>query len=665
MRRFDAIIVAVITMVLIVGLAAISWETVRAARGLLLPALDQKADTVARSVASLVDEAAAIGIPLDRLVRADDVLDQALAENPEFAFLAIRDAEGRVVASARAAEVPEAALTAATPDIQTTAAPVREGAPEYGTVVVGTPVAVARTVLRDLGLDVAVLLVVAVLVALELIAFAFSLSSTALVRGLARRLDSLRGEDFRPHPPVSGSGPLADEVTAVDAEVTRVRTEHARLRDAAVAAGDAEALGALDGLAARTKLNAVRHTPAVSLVAVRAPVFLFFFAEELTRPFLPSFIKSVAQPVAGLSTEMVIAIPIILFMLIVALGQPVLNTWTERFGRARSLRAGALVAMAGYLGTSVATDIMELIAFRTITAIGFGTVFVAAQGYIVGRTGIANRARGIGLFVSAIMAAMLCGPPIGGIVADRLGVNAAFVMSAAMAFVAYVCAYVALPKDAPDRSALARGVRLRDVGVVLSQPVLFLLIVGCAVPAKMMLIGLVMYYLPLDLANAFEPAVIGRVLMLYGLAMLIIVPLVSRLSDEGTRRVPYVVLGGLLGGTSVVHLFLWPEPWGAALMVLQIGIAQGISTTPQSALVGELGKRILPDLSEGGLYGVFRLVERLGTAIGPAFVGAIWGTWGGEAAVVFTAAVVVAGALLFGLATVVAGGRPMVTARVS
>jgi predicted MFS family arabinose efflux permease len=664
-RRFDAAIMAVITAVLIAGLAAISWETVRAARGLLLPALDQKADTVARSVASLVDEAATVGIPLDRLVRAEEVLEEALTENPEFAFLAIRDGSGRIVASAREADVPEAALTEVTPEIQLTEAPVRAGAPEYGAVVVGTPVAVARTVLRDLGLDVAVLLVVAVLVALELIAFAFSLSSTALVRGLAGRLDSLRREDFRLHPPVPGTGPLAEELSAVDAEVARVRSDHLRLREAAAAAGDAGAVAALDSLAARTGLSAVRHTPSVSLVAVRAPVFLFFFAEELTRPFLPSFIKSLAQPVAGLSTEMVIAIPIILFMLIVALGQPILNTWTERFGRARSLRAGALIAIVGYLGTSQATDIVELIGFRTITAIGFGTVFVAAQGYIVDRTGAANRARGIGLFVSAIMAAMLCGPPIGGIVADRLGVNAAFVMSAAMALVAYICAYVALPKDPAARSGTARGVRLRDVGVVLAQPVLFLLIVGCAVPAKMMLIGLVMYYLPLDLAAAFEPAVIGRVLMLYGLAMLVIVPLVSRLSDEGSRRVPYVVLGGILGGTSVVHLFLWPEPWGAALMVLQIGIAQGISTTPQSALVGELGKRILPDLSEGGLYGVFRLVERLGTAAGPAFVGWIWGVWGGETAVIVTAGVAIAGALLFGLAAALAGRRPIMAAEAS
>ncbi|MBJ3776344.1 MFS transporter [Acuticoccus mangrovi] len=657
MRRFDGAILLCVTAILMAGLAAISWQTVRSAEAILLPALEQKADTVARSLSSLVAEAVDYGIPLDRMVRADEVLKDAIAENGDFAYIAVDDKSGRTLAFAAAdayADIrgeDDAAM-------RTVTAPIERNGQTIAVVVVGTPDEVARTVVRELWLDVAVLLVVALLVALELITFAFSIPSAVMMRGLAQRLDALRRGDFRPHLPLAGSGPLADEVTAVDTAIARTREDHRLLREEAMERGDEAALEELDRLAARHQLEVARHEPPVSLVAVRAPVFLFYLAEEMTRPFLPSYIESMARPIAGLSVEFVIALPIILFMALVAFLQPSLNGWTERIGRARSLRGGAVIALFGYLGTAGATDMSQLILCRAITAIGFATVFVSAQGFIVDRTGAESRARGIGLFVSAIMAAMLCGPPIGGIVADRLGVSAAFVMSAAMALIAYLCALVALQRDPKRTTPPARAVRMSDVMAVLRQPVLFLLLIGCALPSKMILIGVCFYFLPLDLAaDGFQPAVIGRVLMLYGLAMLILVPMISRVSDERSKRVPYVVFGGVLSGLAVAHLFLWPQPWGGALMVLQIGLAQGISTTPQSALVGELGRLHLPELSEGGIYGVFRLIERTGTAVGPAMVALIWGAASGEAAVVAMGVLLVVGALLFGLASTGLGER--------
>lgn len=660
MRRFDLIIISFVTAILIAGLAAISWQTIRTAQTLLLPALDQKADTVARSLSSLVSEAMGYGMAIEDLVRADEVLVTTLNENPEFGYAAIVDEEGGPIAFAKGDDVavPEGSLLDGGSAMRVITAPITVDGIEAGEVVVGIPNAVAQTLVRELWVDVAVLLVVAILVALELVAFAFSVSSAVLMRGLAQRFDALSKGDFRPHTPLQGTGRIAEEVQAVDAEIDRVRQTHATLAAKAEAQGASEASTSLKAMGERNQLGATRHDPPVSLVAVRAPVFLFFFAEELTRPFLPTFIEGLAEPVAGLSKEMVIAFPIILFMAIVAFSQPIFNTWTERFGRARSLRVGALVAMVGFLGTALSSSMMELIVFRSITAVGFGTVFVSAQGYIVDRTGARNRARGIGLFVSAIMAAMLCGPPIGGIVADRLGVNAAFVLSAAMALIAYICAFVALRRDTPTGETNARAVRFGDILTVLRQPLLMLLVVGCALPSKMILIGVCFYYLPLAMtAEGFEPAAIGRVLMLYGLAMLIIVPAISRLSDERSRRTVYVVLGGVLSGAAVLHLFIWPAPWGAALMVLQIGIAQGISTTPQSALVGELGRRHLPHLSEGGLYGVFRLIERTGTALGPAVVALIWGATDGSTAVMAMGGLVVLGALVFGLAAIGSTGK--------
>jgi len=649
MRRFDFVIVSLVTGILVAGLVLISWHTVRSAEGVLLPALDSKAQSVAGSIAGLGSEAVGYGIPVERFVKADEVLRAVLDENREFAFATLFDGEGTIVAQAtrgRAGGFDGADES----DYIMVSAPIEANGVLAGEVVIGTPRAVAERLVRDLWIDVAVLLLVSVLVAMELTAFAFTLPTALLLRGLTQRLEALRSGDVRPHPALTGSGPMAAEVETVDAEIARMRQTHERLRKRAAALGDAAAERELQRLAQKHRLAEDRDLPPVSLMAVRAPVFLFYFAEEMTRPFLPSYIASYAQPMLGLPVEIVIALPIIVFMAIVALTQPTLNGWTERLGRARSLRTGALLSCLGFFGTAYADQMGELIAFRALTAAGFALVFVSAQGFIVDRTEAHHRARGIGLFVSAIMAAMLCGPPIGGIVADRLGDSTAFTVSAVMALVAYICALAALPSDGPRRVGGQRGVKLGDIATVLRQPLMASLLLGCALPSKMLLIGLCFYILPLNLAREFEPAVIGRVLMLYGLAMLVIVPAVSRWSDEASRRMSFVTIGGLVSALSVVHYFAWPQPWGAALMVLQIGIAQGVSTTPQSALVGEIGKRILPDLSEGGIYGVFRLVERLGTAIGPLFVGVIWSLASAETAMFATGALVAIGAIAFAIA---------------
>ncbi|MEM0908453.1 MAG: MFS transporter, partial [Pseudomonadota bacterium] len=651
-RRFDATIVALVTALMVVGLAAISWRTVDTAHTILLPALSANADTAARSIASLVSDAVGYGIPLEKLVDADGVLRAALDENRDFAFATIVAADGTIIAEATRGSY--RGLAGAYDSVSLVSAPIIAAGTPHGEVMVATPLQVADDLIRDLWIDAAVVLLVAVLVAVELTAFAFTLPSARILRGLTQRLNALRRGDLRPYPPVEGRGEIAAEVVAVDQEVARVRKEHERLTQEGAGVADRASAQTLDGLATRHRLREIREAPSPSLAVIRAPVFLFFLAEEMNRPFLPTYIARFAEPAAGLSTELVIALPIVIFMAIVALSQPTLNGWTERIGRARSLRAGALIGVIGFLGTGFSSSMMDLIGFRALTAVGVALVFVSAQGFIVDRTEPRQRARGIGLFVSAIMAAMLCGPPIGGILADRLGDHTAFTVSAVMALAAFLCAFAALPRDERLSDRHTRGVQLLDLWQVLTRPIMFALLVGCALPAKMLLIGVCFYYLPLTLSTQFEPAIIGRVLMLYGLAMLVVVPAVSRVSDQAHARTPFVVGGAIASALALVHLVVWPEPWGAALMVLQIGIAQGLSTTPQSALVGEIGRRIVPELSEGGIYGVFRLVERLGTAIGPLFVGAIWTIASPEAALVALAIVIVLGASLFAFMSFIA-----------
>ena len=64
-------------------------------------------------------------------------------------------------------------------------------------------------------------------------------------------------------------------------------------------------------------------------------------AEELTRSYLPSYVNQLLVAVPGISPQVVIGLPIMLFMLIVALGQPYLGSWSERVGRRKAMLVGA------------------------------------------------------------------------------------------------------------------------------------------------------------------------------------------------------------------------------------------------------------------------------------------------------------------------------------
>ena len=52
---------------------------------------------------------------------------------------------------------------------------------------------------------------------------------------------------------------------------------------------------------------------------------------------------------------------------------------TEALGRGRCLRAGSALAVVGFVGTAYAGDMVELLAFRSLTAFGYAAVFVAAH----------------------------------------------------------------------------------------------------------------------------------------------------------------------------------------------------------------------------------------------------------------------------------------------
>jgi MFS family permease len=518
-------------------------------------------------------------------------------------------------------------------------------------------------------LDVVVVLVVSLFFTLELLNFMAGVRLAAGLGEFHHTVNRLREGDFTVVKHVRANDEIGRLLVRVDTAIeqlnARFRAINDELREKLLLANEvaAERLRpaseAMDKIRAKYRFGAVNAPPVAdetNLSRIRAPLFAFIIAEELTRSYLPSYVKELLVPVAGLSPQVVIGLPIMLFMLIVALGQPYLGGWSERVGRRTAMLLGAMVATAGFGLSALAYNLYDFLLWRSLCAFGYAMVFVAAQGYVLDRTDASNRATGFALFIGAIMVATVCGPSIGGILADNIGYRASFAISAVMAFIS-ILAIWRLPREDvrdPNRRA-SRAPTMREI-LALVTSARFMTLTGlAAMPAKIILTGLCFYLVPLYIVSiGSTQAMAGRLLMVYAVMMVLIVPLSAGLSDASMRRERYVSWGLIISGVSGL-LMLLATPENSVLVlfgvVALLGIGQALSIAAQSALVGERCREEIARFGDDAVYGVYRLLERIGNALGPLAASMLVVAWGYLGAFVALSAFVFVCGLLFALAT--------------
>ncbi|CAO3409213.1 hypothetical protein [Azospirillum largimobile] len=374
--------------------------------------------------------------------------------------------------------------------------------------------------------------------------------------------------------------------------------------------------------------------PGSAVAGMRAALFLFMLAEELSRSFLPLYTRELYTPIAGLSETLMMGLPIGLFMALVAVFTPFAGAWADRFGSRRTLLLGTLPAVAGFAGTALAGSLAELLLWRSACALGYAVMFIGAQGFIARHTPAGQRARGMAQFVAAVIVAGLCGAPLGGILADFLGYRATFAASALLALAAAVAAATLLPADRAER-AQNRRFRLGDVGGLLANPRFVALLMFSSVPTKLMLTGYLFYLVPVSLHAAGEtPAGIGRLMMTYGLVIVLLGPWVSRLADRTGRHALFAGIGGLVGGVGTLAILLDPGVPGILAGIAALGVAHALNNATQLALVPEVCRTECARMGESSVFAVYRLLERGGSVAGPLLAAAIADRFGIQAALV-------------------------------
>jgi MFS family permease len=646
----------VVTLAVMIALAINAYLSHRTFERALAPEVGKKVVSVGASIRSLVLRAVESGIPFTELYGVTEGFDEIKEEAPEIAYLVITDTSGKVLHERMKAPAgAEAYLTAPrTLDLLRTPeaipAPVRLSsqymislpivAPDrpLGLLHMGIDVQFVNAMVFDMLLDVIVVLVVSLFFTLELLHFIAGVKLDASLRTLGETFARGAEGDFRTPPHSAGEQTFGSLMQLLQSTLARINHAFAGLGHAiddarrvpaherSPALGEAQA--GLASLSQRYRFgreSEIREADPGLLAKVRAPLFVFILAEELTRSFLPAYVQKLLIPLPGISPQMVLGLPIALFMLIVAIGQPFFGLWCERVGHRRAMLIGGAVAAAGFAGSALAYNVLELLAWRSLCGMGYGMVFVAAQSYVLDHAPPTQRASSFAIFVGAIMAAGVCGPSIGGILADNIGMRPTFALAAVLA-VGSLVVMQGLPDSRPttDGKLPVRVPHLREIGTLLLNRN-FMLVTGlAAMPAKILLTGMCFYLVPLYVLTVESTqAMSGRILMTYGAVMVVVAPLTAALATT-RERMHWLVGGGLvvsgLGGA--LMLAGASIGWVFAAVVL-VGIGQALSTSAQSALVAEHCPSEIANMGDGIVYGVYRLLERLGNALGPIIAAAL------------------------------------------
>lgn len=653
----------------------------------MIPELDRKAQAVGRDLGAQVERAVGYGIPIDRLVGMDEFFSPVLEANPEIRYLAVTDERGRVLFLKGAdRDVLEPHYRSADFDLERDgrkasiagfldiALPVAEDGRRVGQVHVGFDAGYVRGRLMGILLDVGVVAAVSLIVAFEILLFVVFFNVTGPMKLVGHVLDQARRGDFSQVPGIPSQDEVGQFVRALTAAVRSVDGLYRRLVayidevksahfDKGVVERVAEVESRVNFLFRFASAGAPQPLHERRATDIRLPLFLFVFAEELSRSFMPLYIGELLRPVPGLTAEMVTAIPIAVFMACIALATPLGGRIAERLGSRRVFMIGMVPALLGYVMTGLAHSVYDLVLWRAATGFGYALVTMACQSYISKAVRGEARTQGLGVFIGAVLTASVCGTAMGGVLSERFGYQATFLVSAALALLSGWMVYQLLSATAEEPGDLREPSRGELIGLLRNWRFSFL-VVFAAIPSKIALAGFLFFLAPLNLAAAgYGLGDIARTVMLYPIAVVVLSPLVARLADTTSWRPGLVAVGGLIGGLGLLAPALLPGSWPVVAGIVALGVAHGLSASPQLSLVPDICWIECRAIGQTNVLAFVRLLERLGSVAGPLLAAAFVPVWGLTGAIVALGVIVLAMAMVFAVVSGAYGKGPHLSAK--
>ena len=371
---------------------------------------------------------------------------------------------------------------------------------------------------------------------------------------------------------------------------------------------------------------------------IRPVAFLFLFAVALSVSFLPLHMASLYKPMFGLSKDIVLGLPISVEMLCVLIVLFPSAGWMDRRGWHEPFFVGGFIAVIGLFLSGIATGPLEFIFYRGIMGAGYGFSWIALQGFVVSNCTANERATGMSTLVAGIFAGSICGSAVGAMLAERIGYRPVFFIAAGiMVFslfftLLFLKNYFIKPKV--PASGPQKHVKGAFFKIMLNRNIFFTFIFSI-IPTSICVVGVLYYMSPIYLNRiGTTQSNIGRAFMVYGLCMIYIAPLISRLVDKTANKRIFIVISGLCSGLGLIVFYYFNGFFTMLFMIFMLGIASSFGTASQLVFVLDL--KISNEIGLGKVMSFQRTADKIGQMMGPIIFGLVAGIVGVESGIAAT-----------------------------
>ena len=607
----------------------------------LRPYLVDKARAVAVSVQQDIEYAISIGIPFDKIRGLDKHIESLIKEHPEVRAMQVVSGpemsafndmvKGDTENNYKAVDYRVANLiVTAAAGFSTILSSDGSDDEMISVEVVNDGIVFAHVVpvidenylngkMTLVFFDTLVILIAVSLVALEIVVVLSASQLSEPFRVAERALNRRAAGDLRQYQSGMGNGRLANFIRTLNTYNATLRD---KLKSALDSVKDVGRREKLSELSERSKLFVTDARQQASIMDARIPLFVFCFAEELQKSFLPLFVAEFYSENDLFSRDIMMGLPISAFMFVIAVFTPFAGKLVDKFGNKPFFLAGLVPAIGGYLMCYLAQSGNDILLGRSMTAIGYAVITISCQSYIASVVVVENRARGMAVFVGVLMSATMCGTAIGAILADWLGFKAVFLFAIGFALVAALLGWGMLSTDLPEPELKKTPVNLSKspIATLLRNSQFVLIVLFCAIPAKVILTGFLYLFVPIYLASLeATQSEIGRVMMLYSLIIIPLSPFASGFADRLGKNLWMVIIATIASGIVLLGLYQNASVAMVLGVVAALGGVHAFLKAPLIVAAMEAAEKS-PDITRTGALSLLRTSERIGSVIGPVVV---------------------------------------------
>lgn len=277
---------------------------------------------------------------------------------------------------------------------------------------------------------------------------------------------------------------------------------------------------------------------------------------------------------------------------------------------------GVLFLAVGNLLSGLSSTVLPYILSRAVAGLGLGYILMTTRSLAVS---LPERNLAIAEFGAGSIAGLNCGAVIGGMLADRLGYDAVFFLAAVSAIVPFIfvrrlmIGFEIEKRETSDVSALAKFVNI----IADKKAIIFL---ACIFIPFFISGAFLDYFFPLLLSsNDFSQSDISRGVLLYGLFIIYLGPVLTKLSTEKLGTTNGIIVSMIIVISGLATFMLFGTVAAAFVTIICLGIAESFGVSLETSYF--LNLKGIKDLEINKGVAYFSFLVNLSRMAGPIVYG--------------------------------------------